>query len=431
MSSWGRLSAEPHEVVALSQRRSAAAAVARSAPPGIAYGNGRSYGDACLNAGGVLWATRGLDRFIAWNPADGELECEAGVTLDEVIELTLPQGWFLPVTPGTRYVTVGGAIANDVHGKNHHAAGCFGEHVEQLTLLRTDGTEIVCGPGREPDWFAATVGGLGLTGLIVSARLRLRRVPGPWIDVESTPFDSLDDFFALSEQASSQREYTVSWVDCGAMRDGRTRGIFFAGDHAPSSRTAPRRRARRMPVTPPWSLVNRATLPALNSLSFHGQRLRRGAQVQHSDSFVYPLDGMLEWNRLYGPRGFYQYQCVVPEAAQRAAIAEVLSLIARSGAGSFLAVLKTFGPRPATGLLSFPLPGTTLAIDFANGGAATLELFDRLDAVVAGAGGRLYPAKDARMPMTLFKSGFPRWSEFEAFRDPGISSQMSRRIAGH
>lgn len=431
VSSWGRLGAERHEVAALTQRHAAGAVIARTARPGLAYGNGRSYGDVCLNPGGVLWATRGLDRFIDWNPATGVLECEAGVTLDEIIELVLPQGWFLPVTPGTRFVTVGGAIANDVHGKNHHGQGGFGDHLERLTLLRTDGTEIVCGPDREPAWFAATVGGLGLTGLIATARLRLRRVPGPWLDVESTPFDSLDAFFALADEASTRREYTVSWIDCGAMRGGRTRGIFLAGEHAASTRAEPSAHSRRLPFTPPVSLVNRATLPVLNGLYFHANRLNAGRKVQHHGAFFYPLDGIREWNRLYGPRGFHQYQCVVPEPVQREAMAELLAAVAKSGAGSFLAVLKTFGERPGLGLLSFPMPGTTLAIDFADRGLATLALFDRLDAIVAAAGGRLYPAKDARMPTSLFHSGYPRWAEFEAFRDPGISSQLSRRVAGH
>lgn len=429
VSSWGRLTADPHEVLALSHRRSAGSAIGRSPRPGLAYGNGRSYGDVCLNPDGVLWATRGLDRFIEWNSGEGLLECEAGVTLGEIIDLVLPHGWFLPVTPGTRFVTVGGAIANNVHGKNHHARGCFGDHVEQLTLLRTDGSEIVCSPSLEAGWFAATVGGLGLTGLIATARLRLLRVPGAWIDVESTPFESLDAFFELSSRASSRHEYTVSWIDCGGMRNGRTRGIFLSGDHSPSTRTPPRPRLRRMSLTPPVSVVNRVTLPAINSIYFHGNRIRRGRKLEHYASFFYPLDGVLEWNRLYGPRGFYQYQCVVPEAVQRDAVAELLSVVARSGAGSFLAVLKTFGERREVGLLSFPMAGTTLAIDFANRGTTTLALFDRLDAVVAAAGGRLYPAKDARMPPSLFHSGYPRWSEFEAFRDPGISSQMSHRIA--
>lgn len=429
VSSWGRLTAEPHDVIPLSRRQSAIAAISRSARPGLAYGNGRSYGDVCLNPNGVLWATRGLDRFIEWNSGEGLLECEAGVTLDEIIDLVLPHGWFLPVTPGTRFITVGGAIANNVHGKNHHARGCFGDHVERLTLLRTDGSEIVCGPRQEAGWFAATVGGLGLTGLIATARLRLLRVPGAWIDVESTPFESLDKFFDLSSRASSRHEYTVSWIDCGAMRNGRTRGIFVAGDHSASTRTSPRPSLRQMPFTPPVSVVNPVTLPAINTLYFHGNRIRRGQKLQHYTSFFYPLDGVLEWNRLYGPRGFYQYQCVVPEAVQGDAVRELLSVVARSGAGSFLAVLKTFGERCEVGLLSFAMAGTTLAIDFANCGASTLALFGRLDAVVATAGGRLYPAKDARMPPSLFQSGYPQWSEFEAFRDPGISSQMSRRIA--
>ncbi|MBA3844676.1 MAG: FAD-binding oxidoreductase, partial [Actinobacteria bacterium] len=297
VSSWGRVTSVPHEVVALTGRASAARTIAQSRGPGLAYGNGRSYGDVCLNEDGVLWLTRGLDRFIDFDAASGLLECEAGVTLKEIIDLALPQGWFLSVTPGTQYVTVGGAIANDVHGKNHHSHGCFGEHVEQLTLLRTDGSRIVCGPDRQADWFRATVAGLGLTGVISSARLRLRKVEGAWLSVESTVFESLDEFFDLSATASASHEYTVSWIDCSTMQAARTRGIFLSGRHSMAHDAEPSARVRRMPFTPPLSLINRASLPTINGLYFHGSRLRRDKTTQHYTSFFYPLDGFLEWNR--------------------------------------------------------------------------------------------------------------------------------------
>jgi FAD/FMN-containing dehydrogenase len=432
VSSWGRLTRAPHDVVALTDRSRAPAVVAASRRPALPFGNGRSYGDVCLNESGVLWTTRDLDRFIAFDPASGRLECEAGVTLDEVIALALPHGWFLPVTPGTRYITLGGAIANDVHGKNHHGAGTFGEHVEALTLLRTDGSTIVCGPDREAGWFRATVGGLGLTGLIATVTLRLRPVDGAWIDATTTPFDSLGAFYALSATASAAHEYTVAWLDCGpGSAAGATRGLFFAGNHAASTAPLPPARGRALPLTPPLSLVTPLSVRAFNRLYRRAHERAPATSRQDYRRFFYPLDGVRDWNRIYGPRGFFQYQCVVPEAVQQDATRELLAIVGAAGTGSFLAVLKTFGARPPAGLLSFPMAGTTLALDFPNRGAATLALFERLDAAVDAAGGRLYAAKDARMPAALFRRGYPQWPTFEPYRDPGISSQMARRLFGH
>ena len=430
VSSWGRLSKPLHECLPLADADGAAEVVCSSPQPALAYGNGRSYGDVCLNSDGVLWPARGLDRFLAFDAATGILECQAGATLGEVIDLVLPQGWFVPVTPGTRFVTVGGAVANDVHGKNHHAMGSFGEHVLGLVLLRTDGSRIECAPDREAPWFGATVGGMGLTGLIVSVRLQLRRVPGPWLDAGQHVFDSLDAFFELSATASVQNEYTVAWLDCNASAAGTTRGILFHGNHGAATHPVPRRRSRSVPLAPPFSLVNRPSVKLFNALYLQRHRRARATRQQHYSTFFYPLDNLLEWNRLYGPRGFYQYQCVVPAAGQVDATRELLSIVSRSGEGSFLAVLKTFGNRPATGLLSFPMPGTTLAIDFPNRGEATMNLFKALDAVVSQAGGRLYAAKDARMSGAMFKRGYPQWQAFERFRDPGVASDMSRRLFG-
>ena len=431
MSSWGRLSREPHRVQPLRDRLRLDLGTANPADRALPYGNGRSYGDACLNPGGRLWTTRGLDRFIAFDASTGVLECEAGVLLDEIIALALPRGWFLPVTPGTRYATLGGAIANDVHGKNHHRAGTLGEHVRSLLLARTDGSRIECSPERQPDWLRATIGGLGLTGVIVSVRLQLKRVPGAWMEGETLAFRSLADFFRLSRESERDWDYVVSWVDCvhGAGHD--TRGIFFRANHARHEAPAPAARKLSVPVTPPVSLINRLSLRAFNTAYFHLHRLRGGRRLrQHLLPFFYPLDGVREWNRIYGPRGFYQYQCVVPRSHEADATAELMRVIRASGLGSFLAVLKTFGEREPAGLLSFPMAGTTLALDFPNQGTRTLDLFARLDAIVRAAGGRLYPAKDARMSRELFLQGYPRVAEFLRFRDPGISSALSRRLLG-
>lgn len=429
MSSWGRLERDLHKVVALHDRFDLGC-VGRDTRPGLPYGNGRSYGDVCLNPGGRLWTIRGLDRFIAFDGEQGIVECEAGVLLKDIIEMALPRGWFVPVTPGTQYVTLGGAIANDVHGKNHHSAGTFGEHVESLRLRRTDGTTVDCSTSRNRDWLEATIGGLGLTGLIVSARLKMKPVPGPWLDVETLTFGSLDDFFELSAQTEQGWEYSVAWIDCVGGRGRGGRGVFFRGHHVPHDALPPRPRVRSMPITPPLSLINSVSLRLFNAVYYGTNRRRSGRRVTHYLPFFYPLDHVLEWNRVYGPRGFYQYQCVVPRAVERAATAELLDEIARAGTGSFLAVLKTFGDRAPAGWMSFPMAGTTLALDFPNLGGRTRRLFERLNAIVRAAGGRIYPAKDACMPRELFERGYPRLAEFVRYRDAGISSAMSRRLIG-
>ena len=426
VSSWGRLSALPHEVIELGDRGRVAEALAVGRR-GIAYGLGRSYGDVCLNPDGVLWRTAGLDRFVAFDEASGRLVCEAGVALRDIQRLAIPRGWGLPVLPGTEFVTVGGAIANDVHGKNHHATGTFGDHVRSLRLVRTDGREIRCGPDEEAAWFAATVGGLGLTGLIVEAELRLKPVPGPWLESETLAYAGLADFFRLSDESHPAWEQAVSWIDCTSGEVAR--GLFMRARPMAGEQGAWSERRLAMPLVPPVSLVNRLTLRPLNIAYWMANKRRLGRRIVHYEPFLFPLDAIRAWNRMYGPAGFYQYQCVVPREAGHAAIAEMLAVIARSGEGSVLAVLKTFGDRWPPGLLSFARPGVTLALDFQNR-AGIEALFERLDAIVSAAGGRLYPAKDARMPRSMFEQGYPRLGEFSAYRDPGMSSAMSRRLMG-
>ncbi len=429
VASWGRLASWEHEVQVLTDRTQVARHL--DGPlPGLAYGMGRSYGDVCLNPGHVLWKTTGLDRFITFDEANGRLSCEAGMLLRDIQNLAVARGWMLPVTPGTQLITVGGAIANDVHGKNHHVFGSFGDNVCRLTLVRTDGSMLECGPGERPEWFAATVGGLGLTGVIVTAELQLRRVAGPWLDTETVPYASLDEFFALADNSEAAWEHTVSWIDC--LGGSSLHGLFMRGN--PSSVTGlpePKSRSKKMPFVPPVSLVNGLTLRPFNMTYFHLNKWKAGRGVAHYEPFFYPLDHLHEWNRMYGPKGFFQYQSVVPRAVGRDAIQAMLTEIAKSGEGSFLAVLKTFGDRQAPGMLSFPEPGVTLALDFPNRGEKTARLFDRLDAIVREAHGRLYPAKDARMPRDLFEAGYPRLAEFLPYRDPGISSALSRRLMGH
>ncbi|PPV08481.1 oxidoreductase [Xanthomonas bromi] len=394
-------------------------------------GNGRSYGDSCLNPDGALLCARGLDRFIAFDPGNGVLRCEAGVTLAEIIELVLPQGWFLLVTPGTRYVTVAGAIANDVHGKNHHRTGNFGHHVRAFELLRSDGERRLCTPDDADLWFAATVGGLGLTGLITWAEIQLRRVGSPALEAENIRFGSLDEFFELSAASADSHEYSVAWIDCLASGKARGRGHFTRADHctglAQERPTSPGAGVA-MPVTPPISLVNKLSLRPFNALYYWRQPALRKRFVSHLLPFFYPLDGIRNWNRMYGPSGFLQYQCVLPPATARDGVDALLAEIARSGSGSFLAVLKEFGDTPSIGMLSFPRPGTTLALDFPNTGPDVFRLLDRLDRVVDEAGGALYPAKDARMDAHSFQRAYGRWREFSGYLDPRFSSGFWRRV---
>lgn len=408
--------------------RSDPPALDRLRGPVLPYACGRSYGDSCLNEGGLLLDVRGLDRLIAFDEERGLLQCEAGVTLAEILALTVPRGWFLPVVPGTRWVSVGGAIANDIHGKNHHRAGTFGAHVARLELLRSTGERVRCAP--DDPLFQATVGGLGLTGLILWAEIRLKRVPGAGITMERIRFPDLDTFLELAAEDQAF-EYTVAWVDClaGGRRLGR--GIYTRGDHAPIEGPVPSplRPARlTVPGDAPAGLLNRLTLGLFNEAYYRAQLgARRRATVPYGP-FFFPLDGVGEWSRLYGPRGFVQYQCVVPDGPGGGPIRTLIERIARSGEPASLAVLKRFGGARSPGMLSFPREGITLAVDFAVRGPRTLALLDDLDAVVREAGGAVYPAKDARMSPDSFRAFFPGLDRFTAFRDPKFSSSFWRRV---
>lgn len=427
VSSWGKLSNLEHEVIALSNRNEAALHLKQESF-GLAYGMGRSYGDVCLNPNGILWKTSTLNKLISFNEETGRLKCEAGVLLRDIQQLFINRGWMLPVTPGTQLITVGGAIANDVHGKNHHVLGSFGNHVLRIKLLRTDGSIIECGPNLKSEWFFATVGGFGLTGVISEVEIQLRKVLSPWLDTESLPYEQLADFFQLADESENDWEHTVSWIDC-LSKQGR--GIFMRGNPASINNvTALSGRKVTMPFTPPISLVNKLTLRPFNIAYFHKQKLQAGKKVAHYESFFYPLDNLLEWNKMYGRKGFYQYQSVVPRAIGHDAVQEMLNQISRSGEGSFLAVLKTFSNKASVGLMSFPQAGVTLALDFPNKGKKTFKLLANLDAIVCEAKGRIYLAKDARMPRDLFEQGYPNLQEFLKYRDKGISSLLSRRLIG-
>jgi FAD/FMN-containing dehydrogenase len=426
ISAWGRLSTSPHHVVPLYESKLPPFQGSIKALP---FGNGRSYGDVCLNPEGVLWATMTLNRFIDFDPVSGLLSCEAGVLLRDIQRLVVPRGWMLPVLPGTQLITVGGAIANDVHGKNHHVMGSFGDHVKLINLLRTSGELIKCGPNENTQWFLATVGGVGLTGLITEATLQLRPIQGPWIESENLPFKDLTNFFDLANLSENSWEHTVSWVDCLNVKG---RGVFIRGNHA-GSKDKPQSPSRviDVPFVPLVSLVNRFSLRPFNWAYYRSQANKRKASLVNYETFFHPLDNIKNWNRIYGPRGFYQYQSVVPTKNGKEAVLAMLKAISAKGEGSFLAVLKTFGNRKPLGMMSFPMPGVTLALDFPNKGEKTLALMSSLDDIVRDSGGRIYAAKDSCMPRDLWESGYPQLAEFLNYRDPGISSAFSRRLMGN
>jgi FAD/FMN-containing dehydrogenase len=395
----------------------------------LPYGNGRSYGDSCLAASDQVLHMRSLDRLIEADWATGVIKVEAGITLAEVLAVAIPQGWFLPVTPGTQFATVGGAIANDVHGKNHHVRGTFGRHVLSFGLLRHGEPQMTCAPGTNAPLFSASIGGLGLTGIIHWAQIQLMPIRASQIDTSTVRFANLAEFFALSAELDDHHEYSVAWIDCLAKGADTGRGVFIVGDHAQyGSLEVGQRKKLSVPLTPPVSLINKLSLSAFNNLYWrvHPSQRTRGRSAY--EPFFYPLDRVLHWNRIYGRRGFQQYQCVVPQASAEPAMAELLRAIADAGQGSFLAVLKRCGDLRSPGLLSFPMPGTSLALDFPQSEQLENVVFPRLDDIVRAAGGRLYPAKDAHMSGADFRQAYPAWERLEALRDPSLMSRFWSRV---
>jgi FAD/FMN-containing dehydrogenase len=433
-TSWGRYPQIRQQGTPLQWRSDPLPASLPNTDTLLPYGNGRSYGDVCLNRGGTVLDTRRLDRFISFDTETGVLRCESGVLLASILQLVVPLDWFLPVSPGTSYATAGGSLANDVHGKNHHKAGTFGGHVRAFELLRSDGSRRVCTPTENAELFAATIGGLGLTGLVTWVELQLRPIDGPMLHEESIKFANLDEFFQLSDASDEAFEYTVAWVDCASRGDALGRGLFARANHVParaSASAATNLQSSRIsvPFTPPLPLVNRWTLKAFNALYYARQRQSQRLRTLHYQRFFYPLDAIGNWNRIYGPKGLLQYQCVLPGPDGREVMHDMLKTIARAGDGSFLAVLKIFGNQFSPGMMSFPRPGVTLALDFPNK-PDVFRLLDRLDDMTRAAGGAVYPAKDARMSAESFRSYFPRWEEFAGFVDPAFSSSFWRRVTG-
>lgn len=427
LDSFGRIDLHRRQALAL-EHAIASLERGQAAPNLLAFGNGKSYGDTCHNDTGALVPMRSRRAILGFDVETGILTAEAGTSLEEIIAHVAPHGYFLPVTPGTRFVTLGGAIANDVHGKNHHVRGTFGCHVTGFELLRSDGRRYACSPSENPELFAATIGGMGLTGIILGASVRLMRVDSLDVVEEITPFANLDAYFGLAEAADAANEYAVAWVD---QLSRTNRGVLLTGNHANNSNFRVASSATRLavPFELPFPVLNGSSLKAFNFAYFHAKARKSGKTLSGYGSFFYPLDAVRNWNRLYGPKGLYQHQSVIPFASARSVIPKMLDASRKAGQASFLTVLKRFGAVASPGLFSFPRPGYTLTMDFSNRGASTRKLLDTLDALTVEAGGRVNPYKDQRMSAATFAAGFPEWSQLEAYRDPRFSSDFWRRTA--
>jgi decaprenylphospho-beta-D-ribofuranose 2-oxidase len=406
----------------------------------VARGNGRAYGDAAIGAQATL-DMRGLDRFRSFDPSTGRLTVEAGVLLSDVVRVGLAKGRFPPVVPGTLHVTIGGMIAADVHGKNHHRDGGFGEHLESLTLAVPGGDIVECSPSHEPELFRATIGGMGLTGTILEATFHLRPVETGWIRQTTHVARNLDEAMrALA--GTSACTYSVAWIDCLAAGSSLGRSLVFAGDHATKADLLsmagglppyPRTRGARasVPIDLPGILLNRLTASAFADLYFRRGSQREGRpHLSPWRSYFFPLDAVGDWNRIYGRRGLMQYQCVIPTTGAAAALAQLLEIIASARAPVFLAVLKQL--RGGSGVMSFPMEGLTLALDL-PATSAVRALLDALDKVTLAHGGRLYLAKDARQSRETFEAGYPGLPAFRSLRraigaEGRVASMQSLRL---
>lgn len=426
--SWGRVFRYLHNVSHIDRLGGASTTLFEKDAITLFHGMGRSYGDVALNADGALKITRAADNIIAFDRETGRIRAQSGTTLAQLNEITVPSGWITPVSPGTKFVTLGGAVANDVHGKNHHQVGSFGAHVCGLKLKRSDGEILVCSPDENTDLFHATISGLGLTGYIEWVDLQLKKIESSNLEVENYRYRHIDEFFDWNDK-SADWPYTAAWIDCFASKANVGAGIFtrarFSDDGVLVSNS--RSNGRKFPFELPTILLNKYTISTFN----WAYKRRPGGQfkgLQNYQGFFYPLDTIEGWNKLYGRNGFYQHQSIIPNEHGREGVMALLDAIRASGQGSFLAVLKRHGPERSPGLNTFPLDGVSLALDFANRGEKTLSLLHRLDEIALKYGGRMYPAKDGSMTAETYQASYPNWKTLEKFRDPKINSSFWKRV---
>lgn len=431
LSGWGRVPVVP----GYERKSEDLESITRDVP--LTRGLGRAYGDAALPAPSdrVVANSTLADRILHFNPDTGEMVAEAGLTLDQLYRAVLPRGWFTPVTPGTRFVTLGGMVAADVHGKNHHVDGCFGRHVSALRLRVADGRIVTCSRAEYPDLFRATQGGMGLTGHILEVAFRLSRVSSPWIFQETERLPDIDAFMDALRRSAAAWPMTMGWIDCLSKGRAMGRGVLFRGRWATTSEapaTFPTLGGQiPVPFTFPHGLLGRPTVRLFNEAYFRVPRPRTA--VVHPKSFFYPLDVASDWHRAYGPRGFTQYQCVLPASGGHAAARRFLEVVTRGSGASFLCVIKDCGPE-GEGVLSFPKPGISIALDLAMRDD-TQALVDQMNERVVAEGGRIYLAKDALTRPEHFRAMEPRLDTFLDIRrtwdpDGRIRSAQSVRLFG-
>ena len=426
--SWGRTFHYAHEVRTIGRLDQTPATHYAGDKQVIFRGLGRSYGDVALNADGVLCQARNPDNLLEFDRSNGRVRAQSGMTIADLNAITVPAGWIIPVSPGTQFVTLGGAIANDVHGKNHHIDGSIGAHIKSLELVRSDGEQLICSAAENAEMFAATISGLGLTGYIEWVELQLKPISSSDMFVENIRYASLDAFFELSD-ASIDWPYSAAWVDCFSSSDCLGSGIYMRARFLTDGelQTPVQGRSLEAFFEIPTMLLNKYTISTFNWL-YKRHSGSRFCGKQGFQKVFYPLDSISNWNRIYGAAGFYQHQSIIPIAQSKAGISDLLQTIKASGQGSFLAVLKRHGPETSPGLNSFPMDGVSLALDFPNRGQNTINLLRALDDIAVARGGRMYPAKDATMTSDTYQTGYPNWQALEALRDPKISSSFWRRV---
>ena len=393
-----------------------------------------SYSDCCLNDKGILLDTTELNHLIAFDVHKGIIRCEAGIQLGAILQTIVPKGWFLPVTPSTKNISIGGAIAHDIHGRNHYSAGTFGTYLTQFEILRSDGSRIVCSPEGNTDLFRATIGGMGLTGLITWAEFKLKKVQSPLINMETFKFNSLDECLHLQEDSKNTFEHFTTWLDLAGSSEKCLKGLFIRGNHSSklfsqeqTQDSLSRKPLLSVPFIGPTFLVNKFTVKLLNFAYFQKEITKHSQKTTDYDTFLYQLDRVGNWNRLLGSHGFYHYQFVIPEH-NMSFLPRIIDTIGSSRAISFQAVMKRFGVKSSPGILSFPMPGISLSMDFINQGKRTIGLFQKLDRIVCELGGRVYLAKNAVLDSATFKQYYPSWEEFLKYKDPAFSSSLWRRI---
>ena len=407
----------------------------------IARGQGRSYGDASLNENSRVLLSERINRFLEFDADQGILRAEAGLTLAEILPVIVPKGWFLPVTPGTKFASLGGCVAADVHGKNHHHDGSFGNHILGIDLILADGTHLDCAPERNQELFWATVGGMGLTGIVGEVELKLVPIQTAHMMVRHYAADNLEQLIGLLQDQEKDDCYTVAWIDCLASGKNLGRGVAMCGHHATLDEVphdfdnplvAQTRPIKKIPFGFPAWMLNSRSIGTFNEFYFKREGKKLEPFLTAYDPYFYPLDSIAEWNRMYGKRGFVQYQCVIPDENVYEGMLKLLQALSESRRSSFLAVLKRLGSR-GKGLLSFPIPGYTLALDLPVRDDGLLTLLDKLDEIVMQHNGRVYLAKDSRLSGKSFRTMYPRYEEWLKIKhefDPQnrFSSSLSRRL---